>query len=92
MTEQRLVIFGFEYYNEVDREGNPIPIMRFRCQFPSGAQDQPTWPADPEDQAFLRDFLDRYELKILDKLDPNAQPDFVPEGLDGSFKPDKERE
>lgn len=89
MADQRIVIFGFDYHNELDREGRPVPMMQFRCQFPSGAQDQPTWPADPEDIEFLKDFLERYEAKILDKLDPAATPDFVPEGLDNGFKPDK---
>ena len=49
MTEQRLVIFGFEFYHEYTPEGQPVPLLRFKVRYPSGMQADPTWPADAED-------------------------------------------
>ena len=88
MTELKLVIYGFEYYNQADPENRPIPVVRFKVQFPSGAQADPTWPADAEDQEIIKEILDRFEPKIIAQLDPNAAPGFVPEGLDDGFRKD----
>lgn len=94
MTEQpqpKIIIYKFEYYSEFTEQGEPVPFMKFSVQFPSGAQSQVIWPADDEDKGVLVDLLDRYEGKILSMLDPDAVPDFVPEGLDNGFRPDKEQ-
>lgn len=92
MTEPKLTIFGFEYFNQPTSPNlPPTPVLAFKAQWPSGAQAQVTWPADNEDMEYLKELLDRYESKILTQLDPNAQPGFVPDGLDNNFRPDKEQ-
>ena|GEM_PF-4706356 len=89
MTEQKLVIYGFEFDgSNVAANGQPVPVIIARVQYPSGAQGQISWPLELEDQEFLKPLFDRLEERVLAQTDPNAAPGFVPEGLDDGFRKD----
>ena len=89
MTEQKLVIYGFEFDgSNIAANGQPVPVVNVRIQYPSGAQGQVTWPVDMEDQEILKPFFDRVEERVISQTDLNAAPGFVPEGLDDGFRKD----
>jgi len=89
VTEQKLVIYGFEFDgSNIAANGKPVPVVNVRVQYPSGAQGQVTWPVDMEDQELLKPFFDRVEERVISQTDLNAAPGFVPEGLDDGFRKD----